>query len=84
MVRDVTPCDLVTQDSPPTLAAYGALDKVAPYAASTCLAPALDGAGVPHDILVFPMSGHALQRDADMNHALGAMLDEYLRRYLPA
>ncbi|HBX80249.1 MAG: alpha/beta hydrolase [Propionibacteriaceae bacterium] len=82
-LRDVSPCDLVTKDSPPTLAAYGALDKVAPYAASTCLATALETNAVPHDVLVFPKSGHALQRDADMNKQLGVKLDEYLTKYLP-
>ncbi|MDO5628072.1 MAG: alpha/beta hydrolase [Mobilicoccus sp.] len=79
----VSAIDLVTEQAPPTLAAYGALDKVAPYAASAELAPALAAHGVPHDVLVFPNSGHGLNRDSDMSDKLHGLIEEYLTRYVP-
>lgn len=82
-LKPVTAIALVTSDSPPTLAAYGVLDKVAPYAASSDLKKTLTDHGVPHDVLVFPNSGHALNRDADMAARLKEMIDVYLDTYLP-
>ncbi len=82
-LKPITPTALLTPGAPPTLVAFGALDKVAPLAASTGLLQALDRQGIPHDALVFPSSGHALNRDPKMSHALGVKIDAYLGRYLP-
>lgn len=79
----ITPTTLVTPEAPPTLLAYGALDKVAPFAASVELLEALQRNGVPHDALVFPNSGHALNRDPEMSAQLGQKIREYLSRYAP-
>jgi acetyl esterase/lipase len=79
----ITPTSLVTPEAPPTLLAYGALDKVAPFAASVELLEALQRNGVPHDALVFPNSGHALNRDPEMSTQLGEKIREYLSRYAP-
>lgn len=79
----ITPTALLTPRAPPTLVAYGALDKVAPFAASVSLLDALDQNGVPHDALLFPNSGHALNRDPEMSRELGAKIREYLGRYAP-
>lgn len=82
-LADVSPLSLVTSDAPPTLLAYGELDKVAPYAASRDLAPTLSSNGVPHDALIFPHSGHALNRDPGQTEQLGRKINEYLERYAP-
>lgn len=82
-LKPVSPVMLVTPDAPPSLLAYGQLDKVAPYAASDDMDRVLEDNGVPHDVLVFPNSGHALNRDADMNERLGELIDDYLNRYAP-
>ncbi|MDH1701910.1 alpha/beta hydrolase [Comamonas terrigena] len=83
VLKSITPTALVTPGAPPTLVAFGALDKVAPFAASTGLLQALERQGVPHDALVFPNSGHGLNRDPKMLKVLGTKIDEYLDRYLP-
>ncbi|WP_301122229.1 alpha/beta hydrolase [Mycolicibacterium fortuitum] len=83
VLRPVTPSELVTRGAPATLVAYGLLDKVAPFAASKRLLEALGRNDVPHDAIIFPKSGHALQRDADKARELGSKLNEYLDRYLP-
>lgn len=63
------------------LLAYGALDKVAPYAASYDMDRVLEQNGGPHDVLVFPNSGHALNRDANMADQLGGLINDYLSKY---
>ncbi|MGO0578181.1 alpha/beta hydrolase [Ornithinimicrobium panacihumi] len=82
-LEPVSPVMLVTPEAPPSLLAYGRLDKVTPYAASDDMDRVLEENGVPHDVLVFPNSGHALNRDADLNERLGALIDDYLTTYAP-
>lgn len=82
-LEPISPAALFTADAPPTLAAWGELDKVAPYAASRDFAEELQASTVPHDVLVLPNSGHALQHDREMQKQLGAKIDEYLGRYAP-
>lgn len=83
LLRPITATALITADAPPSLIAFGALDKVAPYAASSALEDALQRNRVPHDVLVFPRSGHGLNRDPAMAGALNAKIGEYLDLYLP-
>lgn len=83
LLKPITPTALLTPSAPPTLVAYGALDKVAPFAASVGLLHALQSYHVPHDALVFPNSGHGLNRDPEMAAKLGNEINEYLNRYAP-
>ena len=83
LLKPITPTALVTPSAPPTLIAYGALDKVAPFAASVGLLDALRSNHVPYDALVFPNSGHGLNRDPEMAAELGKEINEYLNRYAP-
>ncbi len=83
VLRPITPASLLTSSAPPTLLAFGALDKVAPFSASKGLIKNLKTLGVPHDVIVFPNSGHGLNRDSDMSKALNSQIDTYLHRYLP-
>ncbi|UVY82621.1 alpha/beta hydrolase [Brachybacterium sp. NBEC-018] len=83
VLAPITAKDLVHDGAPPSLLAYGALDKVAPYAASREMEGILEAHGVPHDVLVFPNSGHALNRDPEMNEELGGLIQRYLDTYAP-
>ena len=49
----------------------------------TGLEPALTAHGIAHDVLVFPNSGHALNRDKAMNEELGRKITHYLETYAP-
>lgn len=82
-LEPITPAALFSGDAPPTLVAFGELDKVAPFAASTDFVEELKKSKVPHDALVFPNSGHGLNRDPDMGKELGEKFNEYLDRYVP-
>lgn len=83
VLKPITPTALLTSGAPPTLLAFGALDKVAPFEASKGLLQALRAQDVPHDAFVFPNSGHGLNRDSGMSKAFGAKMDAYLDQYLP-
>ena len=49
----------------------------------TGLEPALTAHGIAHDVLVFPNSGHPLNRDKAMNEELGRKITHYLETYAP-
>lgn len=83
VLKPITASAYVTPASPPTLLAYGALDKVAPYAASKGLIEKLRMEEVPHDAIIFPNSGHGLNRDSDLAIKLRKTMDRYLAEYLP-
>lgn len=83
ILNPITPSALLSPQAPPTLVAYGALDKVAPFAASTALIDALKTQGVIHDVIIFPNSGHALNRDRKKAEILGEKINSYLETYLP-
>lgn len=83
LLKKVSPIMLVTSGAPPTLLAYGELDKIAPYAASNDLPHVLQQHGVPYDALIFPNSGHGLNRDRAMSQELGEKINSYLSRYAP-
>lgn len=74
---------LLSPIAPATLVAYGQLDKVAPFAASARFVEKLETSDVPHDVLIFPNSGHALNRDPELGTELGRKISEYLDQYLP-
>lgn len=82
VLKPITPTALLTSAAPPTLLAFGALDKVAPFSVSKGLLLALQAQGVPHEVYVFPNSGHGLNRDSGMSKALAAKMDAYLYQYL--
>lgn len=83
VLEPITAAALFSPDAPPTLVAYGQLDKVAPFTASAGLVKALSNRPAHNTVLVFPNSGHGLNRDPDMNKRLGAELSRYLDRYAP-
>lgn len=82
-LKNISPYELVTENAPPTVVAYGRLDKVAPYAASEdYLIPALEKNNVIFENIVFENSGHALNRDTQQSQLLFQKIEEYLEKYL--
>lgn len=82
-LKKISPWALVTNDSVPTLVAYGIHDKVAPFEASKPLLAALDAHNVPHDFIAFSRSGHGLNRDPQQMELLVETINRYLATYLP-
>lgn len=81
-VHDISAADLVTEDAPPTLMAYGAHDTICPFPSSVRLDAVLTEKGIPHDYIVLPHSGHGLQNDDALYREYMETLVEYLKRYL--
>lgn len=81
-MKNISAYQWVTEDSPPTLCAYGAYDKVCPFASAKHLIHALEEHNVPYDYIVFPHSGHGLQNDnqlyAEYMDRMIAYLDQYM------
>lgn len=82
-VRDVSAVAWVGPDTVPTVMAYGAKDKVAPFLSSVRLDAALDSAGVDHEYFVLPHSGHGLQNDDDIFRQYMEAVERYLDTCLP-
>lgn len=76
-IRSVSPIDAVAPGVPPTLMGYGEKDFVQNPENGRILSAALEKAGVKHDLVMYPNSGHLLADD------YGAMLKyhELFARY---
>ena len=81
-VKNISAVAWIDENSPPTVYAYGAHDKVQAFPASKRLAAALEEHGVPHEYLVFPHSGHGLQNDNKLYALYMDKVTEYLDKYM--
>lgn len=81
-VRDISAFLWIDENSVPTVCAYGAYDKICPFATSRHLVRALEENGVPHDYIEFPHSGHGLQNDNDCSARYVEKIEEYLALYM--
>jgi len=73
----------VTENSVPTVCAYGVYDKICPFASARWLVNALEENGVTHEYIEFPHSDHALQNDNDLYLQYMQVIEEYLATCLP-
>ncbi|MCD8007246.1 MAG: alpha/beta hydrolase [Oscillospiraceae bacterium] len=73
----------VTENSVPTVCAYGVYDKVCPFDSARWLVNALEENGITHEYIEFPHSGHALQNDNKLYVQYMQTVEEYLATYLP-
>lgn len=83
--RHLTPIsgyEWVNEQSPPTLCAFGKLDKVMPFTTTPKLFDALKKYNVPHDCYIYEHSGHGLHRDKDQREKFYQSLNQYLDKYL--
>ena len=82
-MRNIAPDKWVDADSPATLLAHGAKDKLCPVDSARRLVAELKERGTPHDYYEFPHSGHALQNDRILLQAYMEKLEDYLWKYMP-
>ena len=66
----------------PTVVAYGAHDRVQPFAASKRLEKALKENHVGYKYYVFEHSGHGLQNDNAMSKKWMVSIEEYFNKYM--
>lgn len=72
----------VTQNSVPTVIAYGAHDKICPFKSAKHLVDALKENNVDYKYFELPHSGHALQNDDKIYKQYMDAMKEYLDKYL--
>ena len=77
----ISPAALVSEDTVPTLLAYGPKDKVIPINLKYSLMEALDKYHVPYDFIEFPHSGHTMALDPDKMQEYADKANEYLNKY---
>lgn len=82
-MKDISALLWVNENTVPSLLAYGEHDIFQPYAGSVRLDEALTKAGIPHDYIVFPHSGHGLQNDNKQSAEYSEKILEYLDKYMP-
>lgn len=82
-VKPISAAMWIDENSPPTVAAYGAHDKIQPYQGSLRLKRALEENGVDFRYFEFPHSGHGLQNDNKIYKEYMDAVEEYLGRYMP-
>lgn len=66
----------------PTVIMHGLKDNIVPYANAVILDEKLTEAGVRHDLIPFPNSGHGLSDDPDCTSASYALWIQYAADYL--
>jgi|GEM_PF-136717 acetyl esterase/lipase len=82
-VKPVSALLWVSDQTVPTVMAYGKYDTMQPFAASVRLDAALTEHGVRHEYLVAEHSGHGLQNDDEVMRQYMQKVEEYLVEYLP-
>ncbi|MDO4345683.1 MAG: alpha/beta hydrolase [Eubacteriales bacterium] len=82
-MKPISAAAWITPDAPPTVAAYGAHDRVQPFKASLRLKTALEENGIDHQYFVCSHSGHGLQNDNAVQKQWMEAIEEYLDKYMP-
>jgi len=82
-VKPIAAAEWVSNNPVPTVVAYGACDKVQPFAASKRLKAALEENNVDYQYFELPHSGHGLQNDDAISLKWIQTVDAYLDKYMP-
>lgn len=82
-MKPISACAWVTPDSPPTVIAYGAHDRIQPFKASLRLRDTLEEKGVDYRYFECSHSGHGLQNDNAVYRQWMETVEEYLEKYMP-
>ena len=72
----------VDKNSPPTVLAYGMKDELVSFTNATRLNDTLQTYGVDHHLVLYPNSGHGLDKDADKTAEYSLKLVSFLNTYL--
>lgn len=82
-VKPIAASEWVENNPIPAVVAYGAYDRVQPFAASKRLEATLKENHVDYKYFVMEHSGHGLQNDYDISRQWMEAIDEYLSKYMP-
>ena len=79
--RERSPIHHVDQLSTPLLLLQGSEDRVVPPAQAHAMAAALEGRGVPYELIEFPDEGHGFRKAANVVRAMEAELAFFADRF---
>ena len=82
-MKPIAAAEWISEDSAPTVVAYGTHDKMQPFLASLRLKAALEEHGVDFKYFELPHSGHGLQNDDSISGMWMKAIIEYLEKYMP-
>ena len=78
----MSPASYITGRVVPTGVCHGVQDEIVPYNHTLLFLDALEQKGIPHDLLTYPNSGHALDKDPQMDIQAKELMEKYLEKYL--
>lgn len=81
LLDSISPACMVSNNSVPTICAYGPNDKIVPPEQKFILFTALDSCNVPYHYIEFPNSGHTLANDPDSMEVFIKRTNEFCKRY---
>lgn len=81
LVDEISPAALVTDDTVPTLCAYGPNDHVVPVKLKFRLFEAFEENGVSYDYIEYPHSNHGMYSDLEKQKEYVAKVIEYCETY---
>lgn len=78
----MSPVFYVTDRVVPTGICHGMQDELVPYSHTLKFLEALERKGIPHDLLTYPNSGHAMDKDPEKDAQAKELMEKYLEKYL--
>lgn len=82
IIKEISPSLLVSEQTVPTVMAYGPKDKVVPVQLKYALIDALEKYGVDYTYIEFPNSGHGMLFDPDKTQEYVDTVNSYLEKYM--
>lgn len=83
MVKPISAAEWIGENPVPAVVAYGACDKIQPFAASLRLKAALEENHADYQYFEMPHSGHGMQNDDSIQQQWMEAVVEYLDKYMP-
>ena len=81
-VKPISASEWITENSVPTVVAYGTYDRVQPFLASKRLVKALEDNNIDYKYFELSHSGHGLQNDNKVYLEFMEAVEEYLEKYM--
>ena len=78
----MSPVSYITDRVVPTGICHGVQDELVPYEHTLLFLKALEQNGIPHDLLTYPNSGHAMDKDPELDTQAKDLMEQYLEKYL--
>ncbi len=78
----MSPVIYITSDTVPTGICHGKKDEIVPYEHTLLFSDVLKKNGIATNLLTYPNSGHAMDKDPDMDIKAKALMEKYLQNYL--